>query len=69
MGEIVNHEYTKQNMTEYIADTLSILRQNQIKTLAQWSQLSSEKKSKYPDFLVTVLDNACQQGFGMWLFC
>jgi hypothetical protein len=61
---VVNHEYIKQNMAEFIEDAHSILRQNQIKTLAQWNQLSSEQKGKYADFLVNVLDNACQQVFG-----
>jgi hypothetical protein len=64
VSDVVNYEYIKQNTAEFIEDAYSILRQNRIETLAEWSQLSSEQKGKYPDFLVTVLDNACQKAFG-----
>ena len=40
------------------------LHSNGIYKLNQWNQLSSEQKSIFPVFLVTVLDNACQQVFG-----
>ena len=76
MSNVVNDAYWKEykgiaevNVEQLANQHINQLHSNGIYKLNQWNQLSSEQKSKYTDFLVTVLDNACQQGFGMWLFC
>jgi hypothetical protein len=57
-------EYTESNKSQLVQKNIDQLFKDRICTLDDWDQLSSQQKSNYPDFLVTVLDNACQQVFG-----
>ena len=66
VSTVVNDAYWKEykgiaevNVEQLANQHINQLHSNGIYKLNQWNQLSSEKKSKYPDFLVTVLDKAC----------
>jgi hypothetical protein len=64
VSDVVKFEYTKSNKSQLVQKNINQLLSIDILTLNDWNQLSSEMKSKFPGFLVTVLDDACQQAFG-----
>ena len=64
MDEVVKFEYMKSNKSIFVQEETEYLQKSTVITLNDWNQLFSEQKSKYPGFLVTVLDRACQQVFG-----
>jgi hypothetical protein len=67
VSDVVKFEYTKSNKSRYFQEDIEFLEKNRVDTLNIWNQLSLEMKDKYRDFLVTVLDDACQQAFGQRL--
>ncbi len=57
---VVREEYKKENLEEFIDDSLFLLNKNFIKTLKQWAGLSEERKKLFPAGLAELLDNACK---------
>lgn len=57
VSDVVTEEYTKKSKEEFVEEDLQLLKKSRIKTLEDWAALSDEKKKKYPDTLVDILDN------------
>ena len=52
--------YKERNLEEFSEEHHSILNKNGLKFLLQWKKLTPESKKKYPDGLVSILDEAAQ---------
>jgi hypothetical protein len=70
VADVVKFEYSKSNKSRYFQEDIEFLMKNR-DTLNDWNQLSEEEKDKdgYPRMLRKIIDNACQQVFGMYFCC
>ena len=65
ISEVIEKEYKKEGLEENTEEDQKLMKKNRIKTLKQWKELTDVQKSKYPDGLVLVLDEAAKTIEGM----
>jgi hypothetical protein len=65
VADVVKEEYRKEGIEEFVEEDLKLLKNNRIKTLKHWADLSVDRKNLFPKGLKTILDKACQSE-GKW---
>jgi hypothetical protein len=56
LTEILKENFTKSGKMEFFEDAQKLLKNNFLKSLGDWNQLSEEEKKKYPDGLKILLN-------------